>query len=58
MNAHPYVARGQHDLGRVLRTRGKPGDKKRADQELASALGLAERLGMLTLAERIRTVHG
>jgi tetratricopeptide (TPR) repeat protein len=53
MKAHPYVARGLHDLGRALDRRGTSSDRERARRELQGALEMAKKLGMRSLAGRI-----
>lgn len=49
----PYaVASTQHDYARMLLARDRPGDRARALDMLADALGTAERAGIVRLAER------
>ena len=52
LGAHPSVARGRCELGRVLLARGQPGDRPQAEALLRHAADIAGELGMPALAER------
>ncbi len=52
MGARPWMAHSQHDLAAILRRRDEPGDAARAAELDASALAMAQALGM-ALATRI-----
>jgi hypothetical protein len=52
IGAHPWAARTQADLASLLFARDQPGDRERAAELLAAALGTARRLGMTVFAER------
>ena len=56
IGAHPWTARTQADLATLLLARDQPGDRDRAIELLAAALGTAQRLGMTAFAERARDV--
>ena len=58
MGARTWLAHSSHQLGRVLRLRGGPGDAQAADQALAEAAALAEAIGMPALLGRIRALGG
>jgi tetratricopeptide (TPR) repeat protein len=52
IGAHPWAARTRADLAGLLLARDRPGDRERAAELLAAALGTARRLGMTAFAER------
>jgi tetratricopeptide (TPR) repeat protein len=52
IGAHPWAARTQADLAALLLARDQPGDRERAVELLAAALGTARRLGMTAFAQR------
>jgi tetratricopeptide (TPR) repeat protein len=52
IGAHPWAARAQADLAGLLLARDQPGDRERAAELLAAALGTARRLGMTAFADR------
>ncbi len=56
MGARPSVVRTQFEYGRMLLSRGKPGDSEKASSLLNDALATATVLGMEALRIRIRTV--
>jgi tetratricopeptide (TPR) repeat protein len=63
IGAQPWAARTRADLAALLFARDQPGDRERAAELLAAALGTARRLGMTVFAERAgedlaRTVGG
>jgi class 3 adenylate cyclase len=53
MRARPWLAYAQCEYGRLLLRRDNHGDTERAQEMLASALDLAQQLGMRALVERI-----
>jgi tetratricopeptide (TPR) repeat protein len=52
IGARPWAARTQADLAALLLARDQPGDRERAVELLAAALGTARRLGMTAFAKR------
>jgi len=50
IGAPPLLARSRYHYAQVLVTRGRPDDRQRAQQQLASATMIAHRLGMHRLA--------
>jgi tetratricopeptide (TPR) repeat protein len=52
IGARPWAARTRADLAALLVARDQPGDRERAAELLAAALGPARRLGMTVFAER------
>src|SRR5262249_47284884 len=52
IGAHPWSARTQADLAALLLGRDQPGDRERAAELLAAALGTARGLGMTAFAKR------
>jgi hypothetical protein len=56
LGAHPSVARGRCELGRVLLARGRLGDRPQAEQLLRQAADIAGELGMAALGERANAV--
>jgi tetratricopeptide (TPR) repeat protein len=58
MGARPSVAWTQHNYGRMLLTRGDPGDRDKAQDLLQEALDTAQELGMKVLAERAEGLLG
>jgi tetratricopeptide (TPR) repeat protein len=52
IGAQPWTARTQADLATLLLARDQPGDRERAIELLAAALGTARRLGMTVFAKR------
>ena len=58
MGARPFVARTQHQYGRMLLTRDGPGDRDKALVLLTQALGTAKELGMERLAGRAEALLG
>jgi tetratricopeptide (TPR) repeat protein len=52
IGAHPWAARTRADLAALLFARDQPGDRERAAELLAAALGTARRLGMTVFAKR------
>jgi len=52
IGAQPWMARTQADLATLLLARDQPGDRERAIELLAAALGTARRLGMTAFAKR------
>jgi len=54
--ARPFVARTQHQYGRMLLARDGPGDREKALGLLTQALGTAKELGMERLAGRAETL--
>jgi len=52
IGAQPWAARTRADLAALLLARDQPGDRERAAELLAAALGTARRLGMTVFAER------
>jgi tetratricopeptide (TPR) repeat protein len=52
IGAQPWAARTRADLAALLFARDQPGDRERAAELLAAALGTARRLGMTVFAER------
>ena len=51
--ARPFAARAQYEYARLLRSRGVPGDAKRAGALLAASAATAEEIGMDGLRARI-----
>ena len=58
MGARPFVARTQHQYGRMLLARDGPGDREKALGLLTQALGTAQELGMERLAGRAEALLG
>jgi tetratricopeptide (TPR) repeat protein len=58
MGARPFVARTQHQYGRMLLARDGPGDRDKALVLLTQALGTAKELGMERLAGRAEALLG
>jgi tetratricopeptide (TPR) repeat protein len=52
IGARPWAARTRADLAALLLARDRPGDRERAAELLAAALGTARRLGMTAFASR------
>src|SRR5262249_5162382 len=52
IGAQPWAARTRPDLAALLFARDQPGDRERAAELLAAALGTARGLGMTVFAER------
>jgi tetratricopeptide (TPR) repeat protein len=56
--ATTWLAHSRYQYGRMLRSRGQPEDRERADAMIAQALTTARALGMHGLAGRIETDSG
>jgi len=54
LRSPPWSAQAEHEQARMLLARGRPGDRERARDLLASARTTAEALGMTRLCERVR----
>jgi len=55
LQAWPWLAHSKHEFALMLRARGKPGDRDRAETLLAEAAASAERFGMASLQSKIRS---
>ena len=55
LRAWPWLAHTKHEFALVLTARGHPADHKRAEALFASAAASAERIGMLSLQQKIRS---
>ncbi|HEX9208277.1 MAG TPA: hypothetical protein VF851_08570, partial [Steroidobacteraceae bacterium] len=51
--ATPWLAHSRYQYGRMLRLRGRPEDRERAEALIAQAMATARELGMHGLAGRI-----
>jgi hypothetical protein len=56
LRAWPWLAHGKFEFALMLRERGRPEDRDRADALLASAAASAERIGMSRLQQNIRSL--
>jgi tetratricopeptide (TPR) repeat protein len=54
--AWPWLAHTQHEFATALLARGELGDRARADGLLAAAAATAQRLGMVSLQQKIRSL--
>jgi len=54
--AWPWLAHTQHEFASALLARGEPGDRAQADGLLAAAIETAQRLGMVSLQQKIRSL--
>ncbi len=55
LQAWPWLAHTKHEFALMLRARGRPGDRDRADALIAAAAASSERYGMAALQARIRS---
>jgi DNA-binding CsgD family transcriptional regulator len=58
MGAHTWTAHTAHQFARMLRSRGRPADKERADELIAEATGAAERFGLTALGDKLHAPGG
>jgi hypothetical protein len=56
LRAGPWLAHTKHEFALMLRVRGQPGDRNRAQTLLSEAAASAERFGMGALQSKIRAV--
>ena len=56
MNAKPFLAHSQYEYAVMFLARGEFGDREKAMRLLDQALATAEKIGMMWLAERVRTM--
>ena len=56
LQAWPWLAHTQHEFAAALLARGGHGDRVRADRLLAAAAETAQRLGMTSLQQKIRSL--
>jgi hypothetical protein len=56
LNAWPWLAHTKFEYAVMLRERGRPQDRDRAETLLSSAAASAERIGMPRLQQNIRSL--